>query len=62
MTVPGAFAQNARDIRPRVLLIHLDDIGLALQALATTSYGSATFQIPTGLNCKNSSSRAWSWE
>jgi hypothetical protein len=48
MTVPGAFVQNAG--YPPEVSIHLDDIGLALKPLTTTSYGSATFQIPTGLN------------
>ena len=48
ISVPGASALSAG--YPPQVSIHLDDIGLALKPVTTTSYGSATFQIPTGLN------------
>ncbi len=47
MTVPG---QNPHGVGyPPGVSIHLDDIGLALRPQPTTSYGTTTFEIPTGL-------------
>jgi hypothetical protein len=48
MTLPGQAPLGSG--YPPGVSIHVDDVGLALKPLASTYYGSATFQIPTGLS------------